>query len=173
MSAESGGNRNRIRRVCLLGIFCAVCIAVGYLESLIPFEFIAPGVKIGLANSVCLMLVMSNDKKGALAVNFIRILLSAFIFGSVSNLMFSLPAGLISLGCTCLLSRVKEFSAVGVGVIGAAVHNTVQTAVALFVVGKAALYYFPLLILCAAAGGAITGTLCNIILKKVKTNEIF
>ncbi len=173
MSAKSGGNRNKVRRICLLGIFCAVCTAVGYLESLLPLDFIAPGVKIGLANSVCLLLVLTKDRSGALAVNFIRILLCALIFGSAASLMFSLPAGIISLSCACVLTKVKGFSAVGISIISAVIHNTVQTAVAVIVVGKGALYYFPLLLFCAAFSGTLTGTLCNLILKKIKTNGIF
>ena len=82
MSAKQGHNRNQIRRVCLYAILSAVCLCLGYLESLVPLTFIAPGVKIGLANTVCLILAAKMDIKGAFFVNTVRILLSGFKYAT-------------------------------------------------------------------------------------------
>lgn len=173
MSAKPSDNRDRIRRICLYGLLSAVCMAAGYLESLIPFEFIAPGVKIGLANSVCLMLAIKGDTKGAFAVNTVRILLSSLLFGTALSLVFSLCAGFASLLCICLLRHIKSMSEIGISIVSAAVHNLTQAAVAAAVTGAGVLYYIPVLLICGAASGALTGMLCRIILKNIKTNRIF
>lgn len=170
MSAKQGHNRNQIRRVCLYAILSAVCLCLGYLESLVPLTFIAPGVKIGLANTVCLILAAKMDIKGAFFVNTVRILLSGLLFGSIISLSFSLTAGVISLGSVCILRRLKVFSLIGVSTIAAVVHNLVQMAVAVCIMGVGSLYYLPVLIISGIFSGLVVGIISDIILKKVKTN---
>ena len=162
------GNKISVKKLCLWGIFTALCICFGFLESLLPFDFIAPGVKIGLSNSVALLLVCFGDTKGAFAVNIVRILLCALLFGNPFSLLFSLPAGIISLLCTFLLYKTDKFSLVGISLISATVHNTVQLAVAVLTVGTAVLFYLPVLLLCGTLSGAFLGFICTLILKKIK-----
>ena len=170
MSAKQGNNTNQIRRICLYAILSAVCLVLGYIESLVPLTFIAPGVKIGLANTVCLILAAKMDIKGAFLVNTTRILLSSMLFGSVISLSFSLIAGVVSLGSVCILRRLKIFSIIGVSTIAAVVHNLVQMAVAVCIMGVGSLYYLPVLIISGVFSGLIVGIISDIILKKVKTN---
>ncbi len=170
MSAKQGHNTNQIRRICLYAILSAVCLVLGYIESLVPLTFIAPGVKIGLANAVCLILAAKMDIKGAFLVNTVRIFLSGLLFGSVISLSFSLVAGVVSLGSVCILRRLKIFSIIGVSTIAAVVHNLAQMAVAVCIMGIGSLYYLPVLIISGTFSGLIVGIISNIILKKVKTN---
>ena len=170
MSAKQGHNTNQIRRICLYAILSAVCLVLGYIESLVPLTFIAPGVKIGLANTVCLILAAKMDIKGAFLVNTVRIFLSGLLFGSVISLSFSLVAGVVSLGSVCILRRLKIFSIIGVSTIAAVVHNLAQMAVAVCIMGIGSLYYLPVLIISGTFSGLIVGIISNIILKKVKTN---
>lgn len=170
MSAKQGNSGNKVRHICLLALFSAVCFCLSYLESLVPLTFIAPGVKIGLANTVCLMLAIKGDIKGAFLVNTVRILLSALLFGSAMSLAFSLSAGLVSLGFVCILRKFKSFSTIGISAISAVVHNIVQIAVAVLVMGIGAVYYLPVLLLSGLVSGIAVGIISRIILKKVKTN---
>ncbi len=170
MSAKQGDSRNKIRLLCLYALFSAVCLSLGYLESLVPLTFIAPGVKIGLANTVCLCLAVRGDIKGAFLVNCVRILLSNLLFGSVISLIFSLSAGMVSLGAVCLLRKIKAFSLVGISALSAVIHNLVQMAVACALVGVGVIYYLPVLLLSGLASGIAVGIISRIILKKVKTN---
>ena len=170
MSAKQGYSGNRVRRLCLYALFAAVCLCLGYLESLLPLTFIAPGVKLGLANTVCLILAARGDIKGAFLINTVRILLSSLLFGSAMSLAFSLSAGVISLGAVCILRKIKFFTVIGVSTIAAVVHNLTQMAVAVLVMGVGAVYYLPVLLLSGLFSGMVVGIISDIILKKVKTN---
>lgn len=158
------------KRVCLYGVFTAVCLIFGYLESLVSFSFIAPGIKLGLANTVPLILAFNKDCKGAYLVNIIRIIISALLFSAPFALVFSMPAGILSVTVCCLLSKINSVSAVGVAVIGAVTHNVTQLAVAFVIFGGGVWYYLPPLLISGAVGGGVIGFICNIILKKIKTN---
>lgn len=173
MFAEQGNNRNRIKKLSLYALFTAVCIIFGFIESLIPTSFIAPGIKLGLSNSVALLLIVMGDNKGALIVNVLRICLSSLLFGSPFSLLFSLSAGLVSVVVCILLKRVNGISAVGISVFGAVIHNVVQTAVAVFVLNKGVLFYLPILILGGMVSGTVIGFISLTVSKKIKTIGIF
>lgn len=168
MFAEQGNNRNRVKKLCFYSILTATAIIFGFVESLIPLSFIAPGIKLGLANSVALICIMNKDFKGAFFVNITRILLSALLFGSPFSLLFSICGGLVSVSICILLSRSSSFSIIGISIAGGVIHNIVQTAVAFFILGFGVFYYLPFLIASGIISGAIMGLIVFALLKRVK-----
>ena len=145
------------KKITLYGILTALCIVLGYIESLISLEFIAPGVKLGLSNAAVLLMIALGDIKGAFAVNLTRILLNSILWGGVSTLIYSLSGAFGSILIMILLCRIKQISIIGCSIAGGAVHNILQGIVAILLLGDSILYYFPLLILCGGLSGALTG----------------
>ncbi|MEE1238445.1 MAG: Gx transporter family protein [Acutalibacteraceae bacterium] len=158
------------KKVALYGILTSLALIFGYIEGLFSLSFIAPGIKLGLANSVALLLLCFKDFKGAMLVNVTRILLSALLFSSPFSLLFSLTAGIVSVVIMRLLSGMKSVSVVGFSIAGAVVHNSVQLTVAALIFGRAVWYYLPFLLVSALISGGLIGTLSLIIFKKIKTN---
>ena len=156
------------KKVALYGILTGLALIFGYIESLFSLSFIAPGIKLGLANSVALLLLCFKDFKGALLVNITRILLSALLFSTPFSLVFSLTAGIISVVIMKPLSGIKSVSVVGFSIAGAAVHNLVQLTVASIIFGRAVWYYLPFLLVSALISGGIIGALSLIIFKRIK-----
>ena len=156
------------KKVALYGILTGLALIFGYIESLFSLSFIAPGIKLGLANSVALLLLCFKDFKGALLVNITRILLSALLFSTPFSLVFSLTAGIISVVIMKLLSGIKSVSVVGFSIAGAVVHNLVQLTVASLIFGRAVWYYLPFLLVSALISGGIIGALSLIIFKRIK-----
>ncbi len=159
---------NMAKRLCIYGILTATCMVLGYIEHLVTFDFIAPGIKLGLANSVVLLLVAFGDVKGAFAVNTVRIIMSALLFSSPFTLFYSLPAGMISVTVMWLLKRIKTISIIGFSIAGATVHNLTQLSVAIAFLGKGVLYYSPFLLFSAVFSGMLTGIAANLVLNKIK-----
>ena len=156
------------KKVALYGILTGLALIFGYIESLFSLSFIAPGIKLGLANSVALLLLCFREFKGALLVNITRILLSALLFSTPFSLVFSLTAGIISVVIMGLLSGIKSVSPIGFSIAGAAVHNLVQLTVASIIFGRAVWYYLPFLLVSALISGGIIGALSLIIFKRIK-----
>ena len=156
------------KKVALYGILTGLALIFGYIESLFSLSFIAPGIKLGLANSVALLLLCFREFKGALLVNITRILLSALLFSTPFSLVFSLTAGIISVVIMGLLSGFKSVSPIGFSIAGAAVHNLVQLTVASIIFGRAVWYYLPFLLVSALISGGIIGALSLIIFKRIK-----
>ena len=158
------------KKIALYSILTSLALIFGYIESLFSLSFIAPGVKLGLANSIALILLCYGDFRGAMLVNITRILLSALLFSSPFSLVFSLTAGILSVVIMRLLSGIKGVSVIGFSISGAAVHNLVQLTVASLLFGRAVWYYLPFLLVSALLSGGIIGILSSIIFKKIKTN---
>lgn len=157
------------KKVAFYGVTAAVCLVFSYVEALLPLSFIAPGIKIGLANGVALLLILKKDIKGAFLVNIIRIILLNLLFVSPFALVFSLTAGLLSTCVMWLASKIGKFGVIGFSVLGALTHNIVQVAVALIFFGTGVLFYLPVLIFSAIISGAIIGFLAKILDNKIKT----
>ncbi len=175
MSAKQGDSRNKIniKRLTLYALVTAVCLIVGYLESLLSIGLtsIAPGVKLGLSNAVALMLICSGDIKGAWTVNVTRICLASLLFGSPISFVLSLSGGVASTAVSSLLSRSKNISAIGISIAGGVIHNVFQLIAATFIVGFGVVYYLPILIGLGAICGAFCGVLARAALKHTNIFE--
>ncbi|MBR7071355.1 MAG: Gx transporter family protein [Clostridia bacterium] len=158
------------KKISVYGLLTALCLVFGYLESLVSLSLIAPGIKLGLANGVALLLLAKKDWQGAFAVNLTRILLSTLLFGTPMQLLFSLSGGIGSLTVMAFLCRTEKFSLTGLSIAGGVVHNLFQLAAAVPLIGRGVLYYLPVLLVCGGISGGLIGFLATIIFKKIETN---
>lgn len=161
------------KKVCIYGFSTALCIVLGYLESLIPPVISVPGIKPGFANAVALLYIAKGDIKGALAVNFTRILLSSLLFSAPFSLVFSLSGAAGSFLVMLLLSKTHKFSITGLSIAGGTAHNICQTVVAAAVLGESAWYWLPVLLASGAVSGAAVGLLAAFIFKRFNKNINF
>lgn len=168
------GNKINIKRITLYALLTAVCLVVSYLESVLSISLvaIAPGAKLGLSNAVALTLICMGDKKGAWAVNVVRICLLALLFGSPISFLLSLSGGVASTAIACVLSRSNNVSVIGISIAGAVTHNVFQLLAAFFIVGFGVAFYAPILILLGALCGAFCGFLARIIIKRSKVLKV-
>ena len=86
-----------MRRTAELGLFLALALILSYVESLIPFSFGIPGIKLGLPNLIVLLLLYDetgNGAREALLVNDLRIVLSGFLFSNLYAILYEVFCGL-------------------------------------------------------------------------------
>ncbi len=159
-------------KICFYGVLTAAAMLFGYIESLFPLDFIAPGIKLGLANLLPLYLILIGKKTGALAVNIIRIFLTAIIFGSPFSLIYSLSAGIISPLVMILISRIKYAGVIGISLMGSLAHNITQILVAMALIGKGVVFYLPFLIIAGLITGSLIGLVAYLLLKNKELNKI-
>lgn len=157
------------KKVGFLGVFLALALICSYVESLIPFYFGVPGMKLGLTNIVILLLLYYSGTKEAFAISISRVLLAGFMFGNAFSILYSLAGGLLSLLIMALLKKTKRFHMITISVCGGIFHNLGQIMVAVFVVENAYLFaYFPLLFVGGAVTGLLIGLIANEIYKRIK-----
>ena len=141
-------------RVAYFGVFTALALMFSYIETMIPIQFGVPGIKMGLANIMIVIMLYKSSAKEALLLSIVRIMLSGFLFGNLSSILYSIAGGVLSLGIMTLLKKQGGFSVIGVSVAGGVSHNVGQLIVAMLVVETYQVgYYFPVLLV----AGVLTG----------------
>ena len=155
------------RRVAVSAVLCALSLLFSYLESFIPMPI--PGMKIGLANLIPLLLLPSLGAPTAACVSLIRIGLAALLFGSPVSFLYSLAGGVVSFAVMALVFRLGFLGLAGISVLGGVSHNLGQIAVAILALGtRRVLVLSPWLILSGTVAGLAVGLLAVLILPRLR-----
>lgn len=151
-------------KTAYLGLFLALALICSYVESLIPFYFGIPGIKLGLTNLVVVWMFYCIGAKEAFLISVLRILLAGFLFGNPFSILYSLGGGILSFLVMLLLKHSGKFKVISVSVSGGIFHNIGQLLVAVFVVENLNLFYYAPVLLLA---GFITGFLIGILSQEI------
>ena len=65
-------------KTAYFGVFTSLALILSYVETLIPISFGIPGIKLGLANLVIVIVLYTYGEKEAFLLSVTRILLSGF-----------------------------------------------------------------------------------------------
>ena len=157
-------------KVAVFGVFTSLALILSYVELLIPINFGLPGMKLGLANLLVVILLYKGCPRDALLLSVIRILLSGLIFGNMFSIFYSLGGGLLSLAVMVFLKKTGQFTVAGISIGGGASHNVGQLLVAMFVVQTYQVgYYLPVLLIAGVITGAVIGILSAEVLKRTQS----
>lgn len=156
------------RKIALLGILTAGTIVIAILESFIPSVGI-PGVKLGLANIMILVILYELGILDAIIVNVLRVVVVGLVRGSIFSMGFlmSLTGAIFSLGIMILFYvLIKKFSIIGVSVIGSLFHVTGQVLIAMIFLGSAyVILYLPIIAISAIITGVFVGITAMLIIR--------
>ena len=157
-SMSSPNEHSKARRVALTGLLSALALIFSYVEVLVPFNAGVPGIKLGLANLVPLIIMYRMDARYAFAANLIRVLLAGLLFSGLFAALYSLAGSCASFLVMYLLKKAGLFSVIGVSMGGGVFHNLGQLLVAILLIsGPQLIHYMPVLILSGMTAGIIVG----------------
>ena len=164
---------SKVYKIALLvSISCVLQIS----EALIPHPI--PGLRLGLANMVTLVALVTLGFRSALEIAVFRTILSSFIMGTFMSPTFilSFTAAIISTLVMGFLHWLSSFhkpyrlSIIGVSIMGALSHNMVQLYLAyLILVKHAGIFVFlPWLSIGAVVTGWITGVVAGSVCRRLE-----
>ena len=166
---RSRTNREKTTRIALSGLLVALMLVLGFIESLIPVATAVPGVKLGLSNGVLIFAVYMLGIPTSFVLMILKVVLSGFMFGGVSAMMYAFAGGLVSLTLMALLSRVKGMHPVVVSMVGGVGHNVGQVGLAMLMLNTPRLlYYMAVLMVVGLVCGAVTGVSANAVMGHLK-----
>lgn len=160
--------RKDTRKLAFLGIFAAIAIIFGYVESLVPVFVGIPGIKLGLANLAVLFVLHRYSFPAAAAVSLVRILVIGFMFGNLFSIVYSIAGAALSMTVMTIMLKKTDFSLLGVSVAGGVTHNVGQLVIAMCIVESTSLiYYAPALLVSGVITGLLIGTLTMEVSKRI------
>lgn len=168
-------DHKRIRQMLIMAMMTAAAIILHYVEGLFPVPVNLPGIKLGLANVVSLVALYLFGTAPAFTILVLRVLMTSFLYGGLSSVIFSMAGGILSVLAMTVIYRFREkgFSILSASVMGGIFHNIGQISAAVVVLGTPAIFsYLPVLMVSGIATGVATGLLAGIIVPRLNKINI-
>lgn len=160
-------------RAAYFGVFTAMALIFSYLETLIPLPVGIPGIKVGLANLVIVIVLYKMGKREAFLLSVARIFLAGFLFANLFSIVYSLAGGMLSLAVMAFLKKRGFFSVYGVSMAGGVSHNIGQILMAMIIVETySVVYYVPVLLVAGVLTGLAIGVMASGMLKRLASIDL-
>ena len=159
-------NTNKLVRISLL---LAIAFVVNYLESLVPLPIPLPGVKIGLANCIGLMVLYCFNSKDFVYFNILKVIMIALLRTGFGTAFFISTIGtLLSTCMTLLVYKLTKASIYGLSIVGALFHSLGQVLMVMVLYNSIYMInYLPLLEIISIISGCLTAFISAKVLEKL------
>lgn len=160
-----------MKKYMRLVMLLSFSIVLSILESFIPlFNGYIPGLKLGLANIIVLIVLYKYDTKDVFFVSILRVIVVGLMrTGLFSvNFFFSLSGALFS-SVSMVLFKKTKLSMIGVSVIGSIFHSVGQILIAILLLkNNKMIYYLPWLLLFSIPTGLFVGYISKKLLNELE-----
>lgn len=164
------------KKIVLLALFVAQALVLSIVESWIPVPALVPGLKLGLANIITIVVIIFLDFKSAFIVMLLRTFLASLFTGGPLAFVYSLSGGILSTLAMSLLfyKYRKHFSITGISIAGAVSHNIGQLIAASVVMRDlAVISYLPVLLGAGLITGFFIGACGSFLEKALRRAKLF
>lgn len=152
-----------------MGLMLAFALMLSYIETLIPFQFGIPGIKLGLANLSVVLCFYLFGYKEAFVLTLVKAVICGFLFGNLFMILYSVAGALISYLAMAAMIKSDKFHIQAVSAVGGVMHNMGQILVAWFAVKTyGLLYYMPILIVAGLLTGMLIGIIASLVFPYIK-----
>lgn len=155
------------KKIALCGLLITLCLMLSYVEVLISFAFVIPGMKLGLTNIVILFALYKLDTRHALLINILRVVLSALLFTNFQTMLYSVCGAFLSFIAMYICKKINFLSIISVSIVGSIFHNIGQMIVASFFLNNNVFYFLPALLLTALVTGIVIGIVAKLTIERM------
>lgn len=158
-----------IKNLVRLSMMLALAVILGILEGSLP-PLPVPGVKLGLANIVNVVILYTSGLFEALSIAILRVILVSIFYGNIFSITFYISlsgavASVTSMYLIYLLFR-KDVSVISVSSFGAFNHILAQLlTVSAIMNTRSILFFLPILSILGIITGIFTGVISSYILR--------
>ena len=145
-------------------------IILNIIESFIPLPISIPGVKLGLANTIGLVVLYYYSPKEYAYIGFLRVLVVGLLRTGILSISFllSLSGWFLSTLIAIILYYFKKFSIFGLSCASAVFHGVGQILAVMVIYGSPGLIlYLPILMLTGVISGCLTALVTSLVLLKL------
>ena len=148
-----------VKKMAMLALMTTIALIIFVIESAIPPLVPIPGIKLGLANIVTLILIMNKMPKEAGIILLMRIILASIFAGQIMSFLFSFLGGFFCLAAMICVHKFTGNQYIWfTSIVGAIAHNIGQLVAAIITLRSLyVLYYAPFLLVSGIITGLFTG----------------
>lgn len=159
----------RTNKMVKIALLLAIALIVNYLESLVPLPLPLPGVKLGLANCIGLVVLCLYDEKDYVLFNVLKVFMIALLrtgFGTAFFIGFS--GTFFATLVTLLFYKISKVSIYGLSVVGAVFHALGQVFMVIILYNSIYMInYLVILEITSVISGLLTAFLASVTLQKM------
>lgn len=156
------------KRITYTGMFVAIAMVFSYLESMIPVNIAVPGIKLGLANMVTIVVMYRLRTSDAWIVSLVRVVLSSLLFGNMTVMVYSMAGAVLSLLVMTICRKRDLFGLLGTSILGGVFHNAGQIIMAaIFMKSGNIMLYMPVLCISGTIAGVCIGMAGAVLVRKL------
>ena len=160
------------KRITYTGMFVAIAMVFSYLESMIPVNIAVPGIKLGLANMVTIVVMYRLRISDAWIVSLVRVVLSSLLFGNMTVMVYSMVGAVLALLVMTLCRKKDLFGLLGTSILGGVNHNAGQIAMAALLMKSGnIMLYMPVLCISGTIAGVCIGLAGAVLVRKLPSIE--
>lgn len=161
-------NESLTHKIVRLSIFLALGIVLNIVESMIPIPIPVPGIRLGLANTMGLIVLYFYSPKEYIAIGFLRVFFVALLRTGLGSIAFilSLSGWFISTLVTLLIYYLHKSSIYGLSITSALFHQVGQIIMVMIIYQLPEMInYLPVLLITGGISGALVGFITSRVLK--------
>ena len=162
--------QNSTKKIVRLALFLALGVVLNIIESMLPVLIAVPGVKLGIANTIGLIVLYFYGPKEYTLIGFLRVVLVALLRTGIGSIAFilSLSGWLISTIFVLLIYSLKKVSIYGLSMGSAVMHGVGQIIMVVIIYSLPEMInYLPILIVSGLISGNVLALLCSELLKRL------
>ncbi|MDP4094144.1 MAG: Gx transporter family protein [Bacillota bacterium] len=160
---KNGNSLTKTRHMVFLALMVSIALVLSIVESWLPVPQPVPGIKLGLANIITVIVITFYGYRDTLMVVCARCILASLYTGGLMSFFFSFTGGMLSAAVMAFIYKKASgvFSLTGISIVGAVFHNVGQILVACLIMKDiTVLAYLPVLLVSGIVTGFFVG-LCS------------
>lgn len=159
----------RTNKMVKIALLLAVALIINYLESLVPLPLPLPGVKLGLANCIGLVVLCLYDEKDYILFNILKVFMVALLrTGFGTSFFIGLSGTFFATLVTLIFYKFSKVSIYGLSVVGAVFHALGQVLMVIILYNSIYMInYLVILEVTSVISGLLTAFLASVTLQKM------
>ena len=160
---------NKTNKMVKISLLLAVALIINYFESLVPLPLPLPGVKLGLANCIGLVVLCLYTEKDYAFFNVLKVFMVALLrTGFGTSFFIGLSGTLLATFFTLVVYKFSKASIYGLSVIGAVFHALGQVLMVIVLYNSIYMInYLVILEITSVISGVITAFIASVTLQKM------
>ena len=165
---------NKTNKMVKIALLLSIALIVNYLESLVPLPLPLPGVKLGLANCIGLVVLCLYDEKDYILFNVLKVFMVALLrTGFGTSFFIGLSGTFCATVVTLVFYKLSKSSIYGLSVVGAVFHALGQVLMVIVLYNNIYMInYLVILEVTSVISGVLTAFLASVTLQKMPKRMI-
>ena len=159
----------KTNKMVKISLLLAVALIINFLESLVPLPLPLPGVKLGLANCIGLVVLYLYTEKDYVTFNILKVFMVALLrTGFGTSFFIGLSGTLLATIFTLIVYKLTKASIYGLSVIGAVFHALGQVIMVIILYSNIYMInYLVILEITSVISGVLTAFIASVTLQKL------